>query len=76
MRYLLIMMLGWLPMLAGAVEFDETTQSLPLGRVMQVFEDVGGQATLSDVIANPGLFKLHTKDAECGLFAFGLLAEN
>lgn len=62
MRYLLIMMLGWLPMLAGAVEFDDTTQSLPLGRVMQVFEDVGGQATLSDVIANPGLFKLHTKD--------------
>ena len=37
MRYLLMMFLGWLPMLASAVAFDESTQSLPLGRVMQVF---------------------------------------
>ena len=62
MRYLLMMLLGWLPMLVGAVEFDETTQNLPLGRMMQVFEDTGGLATLDDVIANDGLFKPHTKD--------------
>ena len=62
MRYLLMMMLGWLPMLASAVAFDETTQSLPLGRVMQVFEDVGGKATLADVTARDELFKPHTKD--------------
>ena len=62
MRYLLMMLLGWLPMLAGAVTFDETTQSLPLGRVMQVFEDVGGEATLAEVTARDELFKPHTKD--------------
>ena len=62
MRYLLMMMLGWLPMLASAVAFDETTQSLPLGRVMQVFEDVGEEATLADVSAQDDLFKPHTKD--------------
>ena len=62
MRYLLMMLLGWLPMLVGAVDFDESTQSLPLGRVMQVFEDTGGKATLNDVLANDGLFKPHNKD--------------
>ena len=62
MRYLLMMLLSWLPMLASAVTFDETTQSLPLGRVMQVFEDVGGKATLADVTAHDELFKAHTKD--------------
>ena len=61
MRYLVMMLLGWLPMLVSAVEFDETTQSLPLGRVMQVFEDVEGLATLNDVIAHDGLFKVHDK---------------
>jgi len=54
--------LGWLPMLASAVEFDEATQSLPLGRVMQVFEDIGGQATLADIRARDDLFKPHNKD--------------
>ena len=62
MRYLLMMMLGWLPMLASAVAFDETTQSLPLGRVMQVFEDTGGEATLADITARDELFKPHTQD--------------
>ncbi len=61
MRYWVMMFLGWLPLLAGAVAFDETTESLPLGRVMQVFEDVGGQATLADVIAQDSLFKPHDK---------------
>lgn len=62
MRYLLMMLLGWLPMLASAVAFDESTQSLPLGRVMQVFEDAGGEATLADVTAHGELFEPHTKD--------------
>ena len=62
MRYLLMMLLGWLPMLASAVDFDETTQSLPLGRVMQVFEDVSGTATLADVIGHDELFKPLNKD--------------
>ena len=53
--------MGWLPMLVSAVEFDETTQSLPLGQVMQVFEDIQGLATLSDVTAHDGLFKAHDK---------------
>ena len=62
MRYLLMMLLGWLPMLASAVDFDETTQSLPLGRVMQVFEDASGTATLADVIGHDELFKPLNKD--------------
>ena len=48
-------------MLAGAVAFDEATQSLPLGKVMQVFEDVGGQATLAEVTSRDDLFKPHDK---------------
>ena len=61
MRYLLMIFLGWLPMLASAVAFDETTQSLPLGRVMQVFEDAGGQATLAEISAHDDLFVSHKK---------------
>ncbi|MCE4056626.1 hybrid sensor histidine kinase/response regulator [Pseudomonas sp. Au-Pse12] len=63
MRYLLMLLLS-LPMLAGAAEFDEFTQRLPLGRVMQVLEDVGGEATIADVSAQPlaEQFKPHDKD--------------
>ncbi|QXI29270.1 hybrid sensor histidine kinase/response regulator [Pseudomonas vanderleydeniana] len=64
MRYLLMMLLSWLPLMASAVEFDESTQSLPLGRIMQVFEDVSGQAAIAD-IASPamaGHFRRHDKD--------------
>ncbi|UVJ43437.1 response regulator [Pseudomonas sp. LS1212] len=49
MHYLLILLVGWLPMLACAVDFDDTTRSLPLGRVMQVFEDREGNATIEQV---------------------------
>ncbi|WP_017903154.1 hybrid sensor histidine kinase/response regulator [Pseudomonas asplenii] len=65
MRYLLMMLLSWLPLMASAVEFDESTQSLPLGRVMQVFEDVGGQAAIADIVspAMAGRFRQHDKDA-------------
>ncbi|AZC25881.1 MULTISPECIES: 7TM diverse intracellular signaling domain-containing protein [Pseudomonas] len=63
MRYLLMLLLS-LPMLAGAVEFDEFTSHLPLGRVMQVLEDAGGEATIADVSSGPlaALFKPHEKD--------------
>ena len=63
MRYLLMLLL-YLPLLANAVEFDESTQSLPLGRTLQVLEDAGGQATIADVLAQAaaGNFKTHDKD--------------
>jgi signal transduction histidine kinase/ActR/RegA family two-component response regulator len=62
MRYLLMLLLC-LPLLANAVEFDEFTQSLPLGRTLQVFEDAGGQASIADVraLAAAGHFKPHDK---------------
>ena len=62
MRYLL-MLLFCLPLMASAVEFDEFTQSLPLGRSLQVFEDPSGQATIADVRAQDaaGHFKAHDK---------------
>ncbi|MCU1751014.1 hybrid sensor histidine kinase/response regulator [Pseudomonas sp. 6D_7.1_Bac1] len=63
MRYLLMLLLS-LPMLAAAADFDELTQSLPLGRVMQVYEDVAGTASIDDVRAQAaaGHFKTHDKD--------------
>jgi signal transduction histidine kinase/ActR/RegA family two-component response regulator len=63
MRYLLMLLLC-LPLLANAVEFDEFTQSLPLGRTLQVYEDAGGQATIADIRAQAaaGNFKAHHKD--------------
>ncbi|RIJ08609.1 hybrid sensor histidine kinase/response regulator [Pseudomonas sp. 91RF] len=62
MRYLL-MLLFCLPLLANAVEFDEFTQSLPLGRSLQVFEDPSGQASIAHVRAQAaaGQFKKHDK---------------
>ena len=62
MRYLL-MLLMCLPFLANAVDFDEFTQSLPLGRTLLVFEDAGGQATIDQVRtqAASGNFKPHDK---------------
>ncbi|PWB34405.1 hybrid sensor histidine kinase/response regulator [Pseudomonas sp. SDI] len=51
MRYLLTVLLCWLPLLASAVEFDDSTRSVPLGRVMQVFEDRDGSASIAQVSA-------------------------
>lgn len=64
MRYLLIVVLGWLPLLAGAVDFDDSTRTLPLGRVMQVFEDADGSASIEQV-SSPSFaasFKPHQAD--------------
>ncbi|MFV3328418.1 7TM diverse intracellular signaling domain-containing protein [Pseudomonas sp. NY15372] len=49
MRYLLIMLLGCLPLFAGAVDFDDSTRHLPLGKVMQVYEDPDGSASIVQV---------------------------
>ncbi|BAP43303.1 ATP-binding protein [Pseudomonas sp. 21LCFQ02] len=49
MRYLLIMLVACLPLLAGAVEFDESTRSLSLGRWTQVLEDASGQADIKQI---------------------------
>lgn len=51
MRYLLIVLLGCLPLFAGAVEFDASTARLPLGRFMQVYEDHDGSASIGQVSA-------------------------
>ncbi|WP_422776427.1 hybrid sensor histidine kinase/response regulator [Pseudomonas mediterranea] len=63
MRYLLMLLLCLSP-LASALEFDEFTQSLPLGQALQVFEDANGTATLDDVLAEAaaGRFKPHDKE--------------
>ncbi|AZE91425.1 hybrid sensor histidine kinase/response regulator [Pseudomonas orientalis] len=63
MRYLLILLLCGLPLLAGAVEFNQSTRSLPLGRVMQVLEDPTGALTIADVSAPAyaAQFKTHDK---------------
>lgn len=60
MRYLLMLLLCLSP-LASALEFDESTRSLPLGQALQVFEDASGTATLEDVLAQAaaGRFKPH-----------------
>jgi signal transduction histidine kinase len=49
MRYLLMMLFAWLPVVACALDFDETTRSLPLGRAVQVLEDPTGEASIDDV---------------------------
>ncbi len=64
MRYLLILLLCGLPMLASAIEFNQDTRSLPLGRVMQVLEDPTDALTIADVSspAYAGKFKPHDKN--------------
>lgn len=59
MRYLLILLVAWLPLLASAVDFDESTRSLPLGRTMQVFEDQSGQASIEEVSAPGAQARFH-----------------
>ena len=63
MRYFLILLLCGLPMLASAIEFDQNTRSLPLGRVMQVLEDPTDALTIAEVSspAYAAQFKPHDK---------------
>ncbi|MBM7061422.1 response regulator [Pseudomonas sp. UL073] len=51
MRYGLFFFLLVLANLAGAVEFDEHTRQLPLGRQIDVFEDVRGAATIEEILS-------------------------
>lgn len=64
MRYILILLLAVWPVFAAAVEFDEHTRALPLGRSMSVFEDVRGSATIDEVTSSAlqGSFRQHDKD--------------
>lgn len=64
MRYLLIVLLGLLPVLAGAVDFDAATRHLPLGKAMQVYEDPDGSASITQVSAPDFAkhFRPHHKD--------------
>jgi signal transduction histidine kinase/CheY-like chemotaxis protein len=64
MRYLLVLIVCWLPLLAGAVDFDDSTRSLPLGRMMHVFEDVNGRATIDQVSAPAAAGKFRRNNAD------------
>ena len=63
MRYILILLFGLWPLLAGAVTFDERTRALPLGEAIDVFEDVRGDASIADITspALQGSFRRHDK---------------
>ncbi|PRW84835.1 hybrid sensor histidine kinase/response regulator [Pseudomonas simiae] len=64
MRYLLIFLLSGLPLFANAIEFNQDTRSLPLGRAIQVLEDPTDALTIADVSAPSATpqFKPHDKD--------------
>lgn len=51
-------------MLAGAVEFDAGTRHIPLGKVMQVFEDREGSASIAQVSAPIFASRFRTHDAD------------
>jgi signal transduction histidine kinase/CheY-like chemotaxis protein len=55
MRYLWIFLLVMLPFMASAVDFDDRTASLPLGRAMHVLEDPSGRAGIDEVSGGGGL---------------------
>jgi signal transduction histidine kinase len=63
MRVLLTLLLILLPSLASALEFDETTRTLSLGRATQVFEDPSGSATIEQVASPEGQAQFHALDA-------------
>ncbi len=54
MRLVMIALFCLLPMFASAVDFDENTRSLALGRDTQVFEDPTGDATIQQVSSLEG----------------------
>lgn len=64
MHHILIFLFGLLPMIAVAVDFDERTQRLPLGRVMALLEDPSRSATIEEVVAldAAGKFVQSTED--------------
>ncbi|WP_213875432.1 hybrid sensor histidine kinase/response regulator [Pseudomonas sp. dw_358] len=65
MRYLLILLVALLPTLCWAVDFDDSTRSLPLGRDMQVLEDTDGTATIDEVSGDgPLAERFHRHNAD------------
>jgi len=64
MRYAFLLLLSLLPLFASAVEFDESTRQLPLGRVLDFYEDVSRTASIEDLVAasGSGLFQRHQDD--------------
>ncbi len=63
MRHFLLLLLSLLPLMAGAVDFDENTRHLLLGQEMAVFEDVRGALSIDDA-SSPALaaaFHQHDK---------------
>ncbi|WP_437882744.1 7TM diverse intracellular signaling domain-containing protein [Pseudomonas sp. LRF_L74] len=61
MRYALFFLLCFQAMFARAVDFDEFTRSVALGPHMDIFEDVRGEASISDILspALSGNFRRH-----------------
>jgi len=59
MRYFLILLVSWLPLLACALDFDESTRTLSLGHATQVYEDVGGHSTIEEVTSAAFADKFH-----------------
>ncbi|MDH0302384.1 MULTISPECIES: hybrid sensor histidine kinase/response regulator [unclassified Pseudomonas] len=64
MRYLLIVLLGCLPLFVEAVEFDASTGRLPLGRFMQVYEDHDGSASIAQVSSPAFIGRFHAHQDE------------
>lgn len=50
MRYIFFLLLCWLPSLATAIDFDDSTRTLPLGQALGYFEDKTGTATVDQVL--------------------------
>lgn len=50
MRYIFLLLLCWLPSLATALDFNDSTRTLPLGRALGYFEDKTGTATVDQVL--------------------------
>jgi signal transduction histidine kinase len=50
MRYICLLLLCWLPSLATAIDFDDSTRTLPLGQALGYFEDKTGTATVQQVL--------------------------
>lgn len=61
MRFLLLLLLALSPLLAGAAEFDEHARRVPLGPLMDIYEDPRGTATIEQVSAADfaGPFRRH-----------------
>ncbi len=69
MRYVFLFFLAVLPALAAAVELDEHTRHLPLGQMMEVFEDPRGEIGIED-IASPA-FESHFQRNRTPVFNAG-----